>query len=89
MNCTTLHKMLGAENDIVILATTRSNTSRFMNQPELLDVATSRQLMKLIIVGDASGTFACGCKTSGRIYDFIASHGRYIMMSRCEYHTHR
>jgi superfamily I DNA and/or RNA helicase len=84
--CITVHKMLGAENDIVILATTRSNTSRdlgFMNQPELLNVATSRQLMKLIIVGDASDTFASGCNTSGRIYDFIASRGRYITMDRC------
>jgi AAA domain-containing protein len=78
VGCTTVHKMLGAENDVVILATTRSNTFRdlgFMNQPELLNVATSRHLMKLIIVGDASDTFASGCKTSGRIYDFIASCG--------------
>jgi superfamily I DNA and/or RNA helicase len=53
VNCTTIHKMLGVEIDITILATTQSNTSRdlgFMNQPELLNVATSRQLMKLIIV---------------------------------------
>ena len=45
IRCTTVHKMLGAENDIVILATTRSNSTRdlgFMNQPELLNVATSR-----------------------------------------------
>jgi AAA domain-containing protein len=79
VGCTTIHKMLGAENDVVILATTRSNTSRdlgFMNQPELLNVATSRQLMKLIIVGDASDTFASGCKTSGKIYDFVISHGQ-------------
>jgi superfamily I DNA and/or RNA helicase len=84
VRCTTIHKMLGAENDIVILATTRSNTSRdlgFMNQPELLNVATSRQLMKLIIVGDASNTFASGCKTSGRIYDFVASHGHCVLMN--------
>ena len=84
IRCTTVHKMLGAENDIVILATTRSNSSRdlgFMNQPELLNVATSRQLMKLIIVGDAAETFACGCRTSGRIYDFVASHGRCITMN--------
>ena len=38
IGCTTVHKMLGAENDVLILATTRSNPSRdlgFMNQPEL------------------------------------------------------
>jgi superfamily I DNA and/or RNA helicase len=84
VSCTTVHKMLGAENDVVILATTRSNTTRdlgFMNQPELLNVATSRQLMKLIIVGDASDTFVSGCKTSGRIYDFIACRGRHITMN--------
>jgi hypothetical protein len=82
--CTTVHRMLGAENDIVILATTRSNSSRelgFITQPELLNVATSRQLMKLIIVGDAGETFAGGCRTSERIYDFVASHGRCITMN--------
>jgi AAA domain len=84
VGCTTVHKMLGAENDVLILATTRSNPSRdlgFMNQPELLNVATSRQLMKLIIVGDTTETFAGGCKTSERIYDFVASHGRSITMN--------
>jgi superfamily I DNA and/or RNA helicase len=77
VGCTTVHRMLGAENDIVILATTRSNSSRdlgFMKQPELLNVATSRQLMKLIIVGDGAETFAGGCSTSGRIHNFVASH---------------
>jgi len=76
-----LKKMLGGENNIVILATTRSNNSRnlgFMNQPELLNVATSRQLMKLIIVGDDGETFAQGSNASRRIYDFIASHGSIL-----------
>ncbi|MDQ6863247.1 MAG: ATP-binding protein [Thermoproteota archaeon] len=84
IGCTTVHKMLGAENDIIILATTRSNSSRdlgFMTQPELLNVATSRQLMKLIIVGDAAETFAGGCRTSGRIYDFVASHGSLLAIN--------
>jgi superfamily I DNA and/or RNA helicase len=84
VRCTTVHRMLGAENDIAILATTRSNSSRdlgFMNQPELLNVATSRQLMKLIIVGDTGETFAEGCKTSGRIYDFVASRGHRTTMN--------
>jgi len=49
-----------------------------MNQPELLNVTTSAQLMKLIIVEDATETFAEGCKTSGRIYDFVASRGLCI-----------
>jgi superfamily I DNA and/or RNA helicase len=52
---------VGAENDIVIVATTRSNSSGdlgFMNQHELLNVATSRQLMKLIIVEDDGESFA-------------------------------
>ncbi len=60
VRCTTVHKMLGAENDIVILGTTRSSSSRdlgFMTNPELLNVATCRQLMNLIIVGDARETF--------------------------------
>lgn len=78
VTCNTIHKMLGAENDIVVLATTRSNTSRdlgFMNQPELLNVATSRQLMKLIIVGDDGETFAESSVISKKIYDFIISNG--------------
>ena len=76
--CTTVHRMLGAENEIVILATTRSNSSRdlgFMTQPELLNVATSRQLMKLIIAGD-SVKHLLMARSSGRIYDFVSSHGR-------------
>jgi superfamily I DNA and/or RNA helicase len=82
ITCNTIHKMLGAENDIVVLATTRYNTSRdlgFMNQPELLNVATSRQLMKLIIVGDDGETFSEGSNASRRIYDFIASSGSMLM----------
>ncbi len=78
IECATVHKMLGGENDVVILATTRSNSSRelgFMTQPELLNVATSRQLKKLIIVGDTMETFSEGCMTSKRIYDFIVKHG--------------
>ena len=78
VGCTTIHRMLGAENDIVILVTTRSNSARdlgFMNQPELLNVATSRQLTKLIIVGDSAETFVEGCITSRQIHDFNALHG--------------
>ena len=70
--------MLGAENDIIIFATRPSNTSRdlgFVNQPELLNVATSRQLMKLVIVGDTKETFSEGSDTSRKIYDFIKSRG--------------
>jgi superfamily I DNA and/or RNA helicase len=81
VTCNTIHKMLGNENNIVILATTRSNNSRnlgFMNQPELLNVATSRQLMKLIIVGDDGETFAEGSNASRRIYDFINAHGSML-----------
>jgi hypothetical protein len=69
ITCKTIHKMLGGENDIIILATTRSNNSRdlgFVNQPELLNVATSRQLMK-----HDGETFSEGSKASRKIYDFI------------------
>ena len=84
VRCTTVHRMLGAENDIVVLATTRSNSLGelgFMTQPELLNVATSRQLMKLIIVGDARESFSEGCVTSRRIYDFIASRGSILAIN--------
>jgi superfamily I DNA and/or RNA helicase len=78
ITCKTIHKILGGENDIIILATTSSNTSRdlgFVNQPELLNVATSRQLMKLIIVGDDGETFSEGSNASRKIHGFIASKG--------------
>jgi superfamily I DNA and/or RNA helicase len=81
IECATVHKMLGGENDVVILATTRSNSLNdlgFMTQPELLNVATSRQLKKLIIVGDTMETFSEGCMTSKRIYDFIVKHGNIV-----------
>jgi superfamily I DNA and/or RNA helicase len=84
ISCSTVHRMLGAENDIIILATTRSNSSRelgFMTQPELLNVATSRQLMKLIVVGDPGETFSEGSVTSRRIHDFIASRGSFLTMN--------
>ena len=76
--------MRGAENDIIIFATTRSNPSRdlgFIIQPELLNVATSRQLMKLIIVGDAKDTFSEGSDTSKKIYDFIESKGSMTIIA--------
>jgi hypothetical protein len=47
----------------------------FMKQPELLNVATSRQLMKLIIVGDDGETFSEGSVTSKKIHDFISARG--------------
>ena len=81
VQCRTVHKMLGGENDIIIFATTRSNSTKdlgFLMQPEILNVATSRQLRKLIIVGDAGETFSEGSRTSGRIFDFIAAHGSSI-----------
>jgi len=49
----------------------------FMTQPELLNVATSRQLMKLVIVGDAKETFSEGCVTSRRIHDFYCITRNY------------
>jgi hypothetical protein len=83
LGCTIVHNMLGAENDIVILTTTLFNSYRelgSMTQPELINVATSSNT-KLIIVDDAAGTFVGSCRTSERIYDFVASRGRCIRQS--------
>ena len=73
--------MLGGENDVIIFATTRSNLTRdlgFTSKAELLNVATSRHLGKLIIVGDANNTFVEGCNISRKIYDFIFTYGIMI-----------
>ena len=82
--CNIVYKMPGAENDIIIFATTRSSQSRelgFVIEPELLNVATSRQLLKLVIVGDTKDTLAKGSDTSKKIYDFIESKGSIILAS--------
>jgi hypothetical protein len=50
-----------------------------MNQPELLNVAASRHLMKLIVVGDDGETFAEGSIFSKRIHDFISSYGATLV----------
>ena len=79
----TVHRMLGEENDVIIFPTTRSNSSRdlgFLMQPELLNVATSRQLKKLIIVGDSGETFSEGSKTTKKMFDFISSKGSLVML---------
>ena len=76
--------MLEAENDIIIFATTRSNQFNnlgFIIQPEMLNVATSRQLLKLVIVGDAQQTSAEGSDTSKKIYDFIESKGSMTIIA--------
>ena len=82
--------MLGAENDIIIFATTRSNPSRdlgFIIQPELLNVATSRQLMKLVIVGDTKEIFAEGSDTSKKIYRIkrLDNNGNLIKNNRAKH----
>lgn len=84
IECSTVHRMLGGENDVIILATTRSNKSNdlgFISQPELLNVATSRQLRKLVIVGDNGETFSEGCRVSKKIYDFINRHGCSVALN--------
>jgi superfamily I DNA and/or RNA helicase len=85
VSCSTVHRRLGAENDIAIFATTRSNIDRKLGilavGPELLNVATSRQRMKLIVVGDSNLTFSEGSRTTRRIYDFIESHGIIVNLA--------
>jgi len=41
----------------------------------MLNVATSRQLMKLIIVGDDGETFSEGSNALRKIYDFVVPNG--------------
>lgn len=67
LGCTTVRKMLGAENDIIILITTTTLFNSYrelgsMVQRELINVATSNNTI-LIIVDDAAGTFVGSCRT--------------------------
>jgi superfamily I DNA and/or RNA helicase len=75
---------MGGENDIIIFATTRSNPTRdlgFVTQPEILNVATSRQLRKLIVVGDNAETSSEGSPTSKRMFDFIAAKASMLSIN--------
>ncbi|MGB0026302.1 MAG: AAA domain-containing protein, partial [Nitrososphaeraceae archaeon] len=70
-----IHKICDGENDIIIFATTHSNQDKklgFVKRPEFLNVASSRQKKKLIIVGDRGETFSEGSITSKKIYVFSA-----------------
>jgi superfamily I DNA and/or RNA helicase len=87
IQCKTVHKwahFMGGENDIIIFATTRSNPTRdlgFVTQPEILNVATSRQLRKLIVVGDNAETSSEGSPTSKRMFDFIAAKASMLSIN--------
>jgi hypothetical protein len=89
-NVTTVTRSLGLEADVVIFQTVRSNRKGFLGisgVKELLNVATSRCKMKLIIIGDWS-TFADGIgfiegvglfsSRSRKMADFIESHGSIV-----------
>jgi len=89
-NVTTVTRSLGLEADVVIFQTVRSNRKGFLGMSgvkEVLNVATSRCRMKLIIVGDWS-TFADGIgfieglglfsSRSRKMASFIESHGSIV-----------
>jgi hypothetical protein len=89
-NVTTVTRSLGLEADVVIFQTVRSNKKGYLGMTgvrEVLNVATSRCRMKLIIVGDWS-TFADGIaffegvglysSRSRRMASFIQSHGAIV-----------
>ena len=48
---------------------------------KLPNVATSRQLLKLVIVGNEKETFSEGSDTSKKIYDFIESKGSMTIIA--------
>lgn len=78
VHCSTVHKKLGSENHIAIVSATRANTSRTMgiaSYKELWNVATTRQSMKLVLVGDSGTTFAEGTPVTRRMFDFIQKKG--------------
>lgn len=79
VNCTTVHGMLGLENDLVIFVVTRSNRDHdigfLRSQPEILNVATTRHRCKLIIVGDHRDTFSDGSNYSRKMFEFMDTRG--------------
>lgn len=79
VTCTTVHGMLGSENDVIILMTTRSNQNQDLGflkfQPEILNVGTTRHRCKLIIVGDNHDTFSDGSRASRYMFDFMDRQG--------------
>lgn len=81
VEASTVHRRLGAENDVVIFATTRANSQRawgIASQSELWNVATSRERMKLIVIGDSGYTFSDGSKTTKQVHDFIEKKGTVL-----------
>jgi superfamily I DNA and/or RNA helicase len=83
VTCSTVHKRLGAENDVVIYPTTRANKDRAWGiaaQRELMNVATSREKTKLVIIGDSKETFSEGTWLTKKMFRFIEQYGvvRYL-----------
>jgi len=89
-NVTTVTRSLGLEADVVIFQTVRSNKRRYLGMTgvrEVLNVATSRCRMKMILVGDWA-TFADGIgfidrvglfsSRSRRMASFIESQGSIV-----------
>src|SRR6266699_4322556 len=89
-NVTTVTRSLGLEADVVIFQTVRSNKKGYLGMTgvrEVLNVATSRCRMKLVLVGDWS-TFADGIgfiegvglfsSRSRRMASFIESRGSVV-----------
>jgi len=78
VTCTTVHKKLGAENDVAIIAATRSNPARTWGiaaYSDFWNVATSRQRMKEIIIGDSGTTFSEGTPLLRQMFRYIERKG--------------
>ena len=79
VQCSTVHRKLGAENHIAVVSATRANPTRTMgiaSYKELWNVATSRQSLKLILVGDSGTTFSEGTPVTRQMFDFIQRKGQ-------------
>ena len=69
---TTVHAMQGSESRIVILSTVRTKGAGFLDDDHLQCVATSRQKVFLIVVGDARNLRSSRGWTS--FLDYLRSH---------------
>ena len=68
-----IHKFQGRQKDIIIISTVDNNYSKFVNNPNLINVAVSRAKKQLIIVTNGNGN---NTGTVQHLVDYINNKGK-------------